>query len=369
MHNKPLKTIFLTAVLTITAIITPFLAFAHSDDLKTYRAEVIEVIEEKTQIRENGGEANLQVLKLRIKDGEIKGEEVVYDGGKYDVLSAPKYAKGDNVIVNSTINADRETIYYVTDYDRSSILIWLALFFALSVVLIGKIKGLRALVVLVLTFFIVLKFIIPYILTGHNPLLISIVGALIILIIAIYLTEGFSRESHIAVSAIFFSLIITGLLSLIFIVATKLTGFADEDTMFLASSAVGGIINFQGLLLAGIIIGALGVLDDVVISQIMVVKELVKADKKLTSYELYKKAMRVGVSHLASMVNTLFLAYAGASLPLLILLTNAQNNLTLMQSLSNEALATEIVRTLAGSIGLVLAIPIATILAVKFRGK
>jgi len=370
--KKIIKNTSMTAILLVVVAI--FLAnnsvLAQETQAKgpeTFRAKVIKVIEEKSEVRENNSISYLQVLKLEIKDGSLKGQEVVYDGQLYDVLSAPRYKVNDKVIINKSYDADGNEVYYVTDYDRSNVLIWLAVLFAVFVVIVGKLKGLRALIVLVLTFLIVLKFIIPYILAGKSPLIVSIVGSLVILLVATYLTEGFNRRSHIAVSAIFISLVITGLLSILFISLANLTGFTSEDVMFLVSSSTGGAINIKGLLLAGIIIGALGVLDDVVIAQIVLVEELSNVNKKLNNYELYKKAMVVGVSHLASMANTLFLAYAGASLPLLILFSSHTGALTLMQALSTEAIATEVVRTFVGSIGLVLAIPIATVLAVKFR--
>jgi uncharacterized membrane protein len=148
-----------------------------------------------------------------------------------------------------------------------------------------------------------------------------------------------------------------------------LTGFASEESAYLVGLA-GGNINIKGLLLSGIIIGALGVLDDVIISQVVLVKELKISNPNLTKNQIYKQAMRVGVSHLSSMVNTLFLAYTGASLPLLILFSVKQEPfLTFNQVIDNEMMATEIVRTLTGSIGLILAVPIATFLAVNFINK
>ena len=131
-----------------------------------------------------------------------------------------------------------------------------------------------------------------------------------------------------------------------------------------------GAINLQGLLLAGFIIGSLGVLDDLTISQVSTVQELYRLSPELTMREAYTRAMRVGVDHISSMVNTLFLAYAGVSLPLLLLFTFKQPPfLTLGQVLNHEVIATEIVRTLVGSIGLAVAVPITTLLAAYFYTK
>ena len=154
-----------------------------------------------------------------------------------------------------------------------------------------------------------------------------------------------------------------------FICLSKLTGITSEEVSYLATIGA-TTVNFKGLVLAGIIIGALGVLDDVVISQITTVEQLAGADNNISKRELFKRAYKVGVSHISSMTNTLFLAYAGASLPLLILFVSGQSVFTgWLQVINNEAIATEIVRTIVGSIGLILSVPIATYLAVNAFSK
>jgi len=211
-----------------------------------------------------------------------------------------------------------------------------------------------------------MKIIVPKILTGTNPLLISIFGSILILLLVVYLTEGINKKSHLAVLSITLSLIIVGIFSVVFTNISKLTGFAQEEAMFLISFGK-SMINFKGLLLAGIIIGTLGVLDDAVISQIASVKQIKNANSNLSKKEVYKNSMKIGVSHMSSMINTLFLVYAGASLPLLLLFTiNESPFLSFNQIINNEIIAVEIVRTLAGSIGLILSIPIATFLASWF---
>jgi len=330
-----------------------------------FRAKVIEVIQEQIEQRENGTESVRQKLRLEGVGDGWQGKEIFFDGMEHDVLSATRYVPGDKVIVVRTVGPSGQETFYVTDSERSGSLFWLALLFAAVVVAIGRLKGLRAVLVLGVTFLVILKFIIPQILAGSNPLIIGILGSIVIMLVAIYVTEGFNRNSHLAVLSVFVSLFVTGLLAIWFVDLARLTGFESEDVMYLVSSAHGAI-NVKGLLLAGIIIGTLGVLDDVVISQIAVVEQLRKADPSLSRRQAYRKAMKVGVSHLSSMVNTLFLAYAGASLPLLLLFgVNDLAPLGFTQVLSNEMLATEIVRSLVGSIGLVLAVPISTLLAVR----
>lgn len=334
-----------------------------------FKAQVIEVLEQKTVVRDDGSTSIQQKLKLKGIEGKWKNKEIIFDGSEFDVLSAGEYQVGNKILVNYSPGIEGYENFYVIGFSRTNPVYLLAFLFALIVLAIGRLKGLRALIVLLLTFLIILKFIIPQILSGKDPLLIAIIGSLFILILAVYITEGFKRTSTIAIFSILISLIITGLLSVWFSAITKLTGFASEEAVYLIGLS-GGAINIKGLLLAGIIIGALGVLDDVIISQVAVVKELKMSNQKLTKSQIYSQAMQVGVSHLSSMVNTLFLAYAGASLPLLILFCVKQPPfLTFSQVIDNEIIATEIVRTFTGSIGLVLAVPIATFLAVQFIKK
>jgi len=353
-------------------LLSPTILFAQDNQEpkeEIFKARVVEIIEQNNVTRDDGSISIQQKLKLEGLEGRWKDKEIIFDGTEFDVLSTSDYKINDKVLINYSVGLEGEENFYVIGFSRTSPIYWLAFLFALVVIAVGRLKGFRALIVLLLTFLIILKFIIPKILTGSNPLLIAIIGCLFILILSVYITEGLKRTSTIAIFSILISLIITGLLSVWFSAITKLTGFASEETTYLVGLA-GGNINIKGLLLAGIIIGALGVLDDVIISQVALVKELKISNPELTKRKIYNQAMRVGISHLSSMVNTLFLAYAGASLPLLILFSVKQPPfLTFNQVIDNEMMATEIVRTFTGSIGLVLAFPIATFLAVHFIKK
>jgi len=334
-----------------------------------FQARVVEIVEQKNATRDDGSVSIQQKLKIKGLEEKWEDKEIIFDGTEFDVLSTSDYKINDKVLVNYSVGPEGEENFYVIGFSRTNPIYWLAFLFALIVIAIGRLKGFRALIVLLLTFLIILKFIIPKILTGSDPLLIAIIGSLFILILSVYITEGLKRTSTIAIFSVLISLIITGLLSVWFSAITKLTGFASEEAMYLVGLA-GGNINIKGLLLAGIIIGTLGVLDDAIISQVALVKELKISNPELTKIQIYNQAMRVGISHLSSMVNTLFLAYAGASLPLLILFSVKQPPfLTFNQVIDNDMMATEIVRTFTGSIGLVLAVPIATFLAVQFIKK
>ncbi len=352
-------------ILIFGLLLFPLVSRAQHTDA-VFKATILEVIDEKTITDDFGDTFILQKLKLKGLEGNWEDKELIFDGTLYEVVGANQYEVGDKVMVTATQNSEKINVFYVTDYVRQNSLYWLAGIFALVVIAIGRLKGVRALIVLFLTFLVILQFIIPQILDGKNPLLISIIGSLFILIMAIYLTEGFKKNSTISVVAITTSLIITGAISILFTNLAKLTGGGDDDIFFL-KDLLGANINVEGLLLAGIIIGALGVLDDVVVTQVESINQLKLANPSLKKFELYKKGMKIGVTHMSAMVNTLFLAYAGASLPLLLLFSgNNSVDLSFHQSLNNELIATEIVRTLTGSIGLLLAVPLATILAINF---
>jgi len=251
------------------------------------------------------------------------------------------------------------TAYYFVDYQRSRPLLLLAALFAAVVIALSRWRGLAALAGLAVSMLVLLKFMIPAILEGSSPIAVAIVGAAAIMFPALYLAHGVNARTTTAVLGTLASLCLTGALAVMFVGAARFTGLASEEASFLQVSA--DQINLQGLLLGGIIIGALGVLDDVTVTQASAVWELHAANPALRARELYSAALRIGRDHIASTVNTLVLAYVGASLPLMIIFTIS--NRTLGSVLTTEVIAEEVVRTLVGSVGLVASVPITTALA------
>ena len=335
----------------------------------SFHARVEKIIETEEMVRDDGVIIIKQKLSLRGLDDPYENQEIIYNGLDMELMSSSEYHVGDRVVVVTSPGLASEPIYYITGYVRTRALLALTIIFVLSVLVIARFKGFRALLVLVLTAVVILMFVAPKILSGGNPLVIGIVGSTLILVATIYITEGFKRTSTIAVVAIWLSLLVTGFMAAGFTALSKLTGFATEEAVYLLQFG-DGQLDMRGILLVGIILGTLGVLDDVVISQVMIIKELKRSNPELTFSELFFRGMNVGVSHLSSMVNTLFLAYAGAALPLLILFSVKQEPfLSVSQVINNEVIATEIVRTLVGSLGLILAVPLATFLAAKFIKK
>jgi len=330
-----------------------------------FKARVTEVIAQKEVVDETGS-ISQQNLKLKGLEGNFKDQEIIFEGiNNFQVSSSQVYKEGDKVIVSYSQDVDGNSVFFVLDYDRGSPIIWLTIIFILSVIAIGRWKGLRSLFALIISFFVILKFIIPQILSGANPVMISVGGAIIILIFAIYFTQGINKKAHIANLSLIISLLFTALLSFWFTKVAQLTGYSEEASYLININH--GNLNLQGLLLAGILIGTLGVLDDVIISQVSTVEQLKWANPQLNNKQIYARSLKVGIDHITSMINTLFFAYAGASLPLLILFTRSDvSGLSFSQVMNNEFIATEIIRTLLGSIGVIISIPIANYLSSYF---
>lgn len=330
-----------------------------------YEAEVIQILEDKNVEIFPGTIQPYQKVKAKITDGDMKGESVVAELGKITVSTeSQKLKAGDKIIISRIKKVDGTSVYYVEDFLRRSSLYILLIVFIISVVIVGGIRGLTSFIGLIISFVILLKFIIPKIIEGENPVIVSIIGSVMIIFSTLYLAHGVSRRTTAAVLGTSISLAITGILAWFFIDFSRLTGFVSEQAAFL-NLFPGVKINLTGILLGGVIIGALGVLDDVTISQSASVFELQNANKSLSWKELYLRGLRIGKEHIASLVNTLVLAYAGASLPLLLLFTlNGGEPFNIL--INREMIASEVVRMLVGSLGLVSAVPITTAIAASF---
>ncbi|MEU6129173.1 YibE/F family protein [Saccharopolyspora sp. NPDC047091] len=305
-----------------------------------------------------GDSGGCVTLQVRMSDGPTPGRTIA------QVMpvepGTPRFAVGDRVVLSyAGANPEEESSYQVVDFQRGSPLLVLGLVFAVAVLLLGRWQGLAALGALVLSFVVLIGFVLPAILAGENPLLVSVVGSGLIMFVVLYLTHGFSARTSTAVLGTLLSLALIGGLSVLFSATTQLTGLDDDTSTLIA--ALGTPIDARGLLLAGIVIGALGVLDDVTVTQTSAVWELRRADPTMGWRKLYQAGLRIGRDHVASAVNTLVLAYAGASLPLL--LAYSLSGRGFGEVISTQAVAQEVVRTLVGSIGLVAAVPITTLIA------
>ncbi len=327
----------------------------------TVRAKVINLIEEG-QTDLGGTLQNYQVFDVELVEGDFKGSVLTVDYGLRQILgSEEKIKAGDYILVTVGQRPDSgELKAFFTDFVRSRPILYLFLLFVFFSILISGWKGIRSLLGIAFSLLIIVLYILPQILSGKDPVWVSISGAFVFLAVSQLLVYGWNLKTHSAVIGILISLVLTGLLSSFFVDFTRLTGYGDENALFLSQMST-QTINIKGLLLAGMLIGALGVLDDLVISQASAVFELYSANSSLGFNFLFKRAMNIGKDHAAATVNTLVLAYAGASLPMLLLFSISNQDPAMLINIS--FIAEEIVRTLVGSIGLFISIPITTALA------
>lgn len=358
---------FVPAFFLLSLLIFPGQIFAQNALPEEEKLEArVEAVQEEKEVEMMDNKQLYQKLELFITSGSMKDQKITVESGNIPSVNIPRFQVGDEVVVNKTKDTEGKNMFFITDYVRRSPLLLLFTFFAGLTILIGKLRGLTSLIGMGISFAVIFLYILPQILSGSDPILVSILGSLLIIPATFYLSHGFNKKTTIAIFGTLVALVITGVLANIFVEASKLTGFVSEEAGFL-QVALGGTVNIKGLLLAGIIIGVLGVLDDVTVSQAAVVRQLREANSKLKSGELYKRAMDVGRDHIASMVNTLVLVYAGAAMPLMLLFVN--NPHPFSEVINYEIIANEVVRTLVGSIGLILAVPITTFIAVIAAGS
>ncbi|QRN84518.1 YibE/F family protein (plasmid) [Chloroflexota bacterium] len=310
-----------------------------------------------------------QIVEVEIEEGEYAGLFYQIEYGTRQIRNEMILLDvGDKLMVTvSTMPTGDVSVQFTDFYRTDSLVLLLAIFILASVVISGW-KGVRSVLGILLSLAVIILIILPGIQEGKDPLMISIFGAFFFMAFSLYLVYGWTVKTHAAVLGSLVALVITGFLAFIFVNHARLTGYGDEN-MFYISQLTNNNLNVRSLLLAGVLIGTLGVLDDLVISQASAVFELFRNNPELTFKKLFRSAMNIGQDHIAATVNTLVLAYAGAALPMLLLFSFSNVNFTM--ALNLEFIAEEIVRTMVGSLGLFAAVPITTALsagiAVKYR--
>jgi uncharacterized membrane protein len=334
----------------------------HQELQETVRAKVIEVTAEfERDIMGTGASTTVQEMRIQLLDGQKKGEVGFLEN---DLVML---GVGDVIFVNRLIAIDGTEYFIFKDVERRTPLVFLIAIFVALVVWLSGWQGVRAVVSLSLSILAILYVLIPAMVAGYSPALVSLLVAGVILSFTLFLTHGFKPRVVVTFFGTFGAVAVTCLLAYIWVEWMKFTGFSDDASVYL-NFATGGKLDLVGLLLGGIIIGLLGVLDDVSITQASVVEELKAANHQLGFKELYQRALRVGKDHVGSLVNTLALAYAGAALPMLLLFSYSESSPLIL--VNQEVIAAEIVRIIVGSIGLVLAVPLTTAMAAwYFRNK
>lgn len=296
-------------------------------------------------------------VAIDVTSGPTAGET-----GAFEIVESnagPKVRTGDRIVVQHLPDNPPDLRYFFQDFQRGTPLTALLVLFAVAVIVPGRWQGVRALLALGITGVLLVAFAFPSIIDGHDPTAVALVVAVLIALVALYLTHGITEMTTVALLGTFAALGLTALLAVVFTRLAHFTGFGTEDAYYLQFASAQ--IDVRGLILAGIIVGSLGVLDDVTVTQASAVWQLHGANPAFGAREIYRSAVTIGRDHIASTVNTLVLAYAGASLPLLLLF--AQAGRPLSDVVTGELVAVEVVRTLVGSIGLIAAVPVTTALA------
>ena len=328
-------------------------------------AKVVEVREEQDEV--NGTAQWFQEIDLEFLSGSVEGEEtMVHSKGLVGADDAQKLSSGETVIVARNTDLDGDS-YYITDRYRLPMLVLGFLIFAAAVILFGKWRGLTSFLGLMVSILVLVLYVVPQILAGSDPLFVSLVGSVVIALVSIYLAHGFSARTTIALIGTISTVVIAVLLTVVFVDALQLLGISTEESFVLRYEIEA--INLQGILLAGIIIGMLGVLDDVTIGQAATISEIKKANPALKFKALYAHGISVGREHIASLVNTLVMAYAGAALPLFLLIVIQSGDVPVWLAINGEPIAEEIARSLIGSVALILAVPITTFLAAYYYDR
>jgi uncharacterized membrane protein len=329
-------------------------------DVQTWRARMLHVVSQATERPEGTVDEPFQVIEAELLDGPEKGTKVEVANDHLDL------EPGQTFFLNVVTDFAGERTYQAIDRDRLPVLFGLFAVFALAILAFGGKQGLRSLLSLAGSFFVILYLLLPKMLSGAPPVLMSILVAGIVLVLALYSTHGWRRTTHAAFLGTVATVSVTGLLATFAVRLAELSGFSSDEAVYL-DTLLGGTLDARGLLLGGIIIGILGILDDIAVTQASVVAELKAAAERLTRREIYVRALRVGKEHVGALVNTLALAYTGSALPLLMLFIGDRT--PPLVALNGELVATEVVRTIVGSLGLIMAVPITTALAVLLVRK
>lgn len=320
-----------------------------------FRGKVVDIQSEENQAAAIGG--NFIKVIIELTNGERKGERVEVLWTNDPTRPGSLIVENEDKLIVGAVKTSETETWSIVDRDRGNFLLaLLALFLFVTVFVSGK-QGAKAVGVMSITFIVILYFLVPQIIKGADPLVIAIISISIFFAPALLLSHGVNKKTYAAIIGIIISTVIIGILALLSVRLSRVTG-ATEETIFLGAATGGQNIDLLKIFLAGILFGSLGVIDDLAITQASIVKEIKTARPDIKVKELFLRAMNVGKDHISAAINTLFLAYTGAALPLIILL--AQLDTPIWVAVQREFITTEIVRTLVSTIGLILAVPIAT---------
>jgi uncharacterized membrane protein len=334
-----------------------FTSFAQTPQSDVYEATITSI--KQTDKINLQTKAPIRTINMEITSGKLKGRTFNIQDNTVPTNHQIDYQKGTKVIVTYSKDPQGSEVIYITDVARQTPLLLLLLIFILLTIVVGRLQGVTSIIGMTISFVVIGNFIVPNILIGNNPVLITFFGAVLIIPTTYYISHGLNKKTTIAIIGTFITLLFTGILAYFFVNLAHLSGYSSEEASYLQN--IGPQIDIKSILLSGFLIGILAVLNDITVSQASIVNSLFKAKPSLSVKELYTNAMSVGKDHIASLVNTLILVYAGASLPLFILFSSSNGPWNLV--INQEVIAAEVIRTLISSIGIIAAVPLTTYLA------
>lgn len=364
--------IFLSLMVMIFLNVNTSLANSNTEEkIAPVRAKVLEILsEEEEETSYADGETTLiQTIELEITSGENEGEKIIVENYvdsmfTYNIVVEEE----DNVLVHLEKDENGEIIKgYISEIARDKYLLYLVIIFFLLLLIVGGLKGLKSIITLLITAFAVLKIMLPLILKGYNPIYLSIVVSIAIIAVTLLIISGFNRKALAAIIGTSGGVLVAGIITLIIGELASLTGLGTEEAQMLSLIEQGDSFNFKGILFAGIILGALGAVMDVSMSIASSINEIKTANPEMTTKQLVKSGMNVGKDIMGTMSNTLILAYSGGSIHLMLLFM--AHDFNIIDIINRDMIASEILRALAGSIGLIFTVPITAIIASSLYNK
>jgi uncharacterized membrane protein len=335
------------------------------EEKEVFKGRILEQKEVDCGAMVQGGEFECFNYKIEILEGEYEGEVVetmpTWVGNEDDL-----FEEGSKVYVSQMTDIEGEQVWTVESYSRENALLILGIVFVVLIIAITGIRGVTATVGLAISFFILYFFAIPRINMGADLLLISIITIFILLCASTFITYGLNIKSFIAFISTFLGILIIAGIGYLVISWLNISGTGEEASVMLFDTTK-GVVRLSWVFLLSIVIGALGVLDDVTIGQASSMLEIYDTNKSLSANELFSKTMNIGRDHIASMVNTLFIAYAGSSFSLVMLLS--LNNPDFRILINTGFIVEEIARALVASIGLILVVPLTSFIASRIIVK
>lgn len=337
-------------------------AEVRTDQSEIVRAQVLSILGNDTHlVPGTDTKVKVQSLKIEILEGSHKGQTTTVTNDHLNLKESDKF------YLQISTYQDGQVTYSVSEPIRLMPIMWFTILFIVLVVVFGGMQGIRGLMSLLGSLLVIFYIFLPELLAGRSPILMSLLVSFLIIILGSYVTHGFNRTTSAAVVGMIITIAFTGLMAVYAVDATRLTGFGSDEVVYLNFNTQGRL-DIPGLLLGGILIGLLGVLYDAAIGQAVAIEELMVHAPHLTRRKIFERAMRIGREHIGALIDSLALAYVGASLPLLLLFYSS-SSASLLSIINREDFATEIIRTLIGSTGLILAVPITSLVAVYMIRK